>query len=118
MTEITVKTCDCYLTCFDSIEKLTIDDLKKFKFMDFEKSWYRLLNHTMIKCCFNCLKEKILKLNITIADDSLWSESCNGENVKVAYRSCLGDFLRSDRKNFEICCHCQNLIIKNYFLAK
>ena len=29
---ITVKTCDCYLTYFDGMEKLTIDDFKKFKF--------------------------------------------------------------------------------------
>ena len=96
--------------------KLTNGDFKKFKLMDFERSCYRLLNHTMIKCCFNCLKEKILKMNITIVDDSLWSESHDGENVKVAYSSCLGNLLCSDRKNFEnCCCHCQNLIIKNYF---
>ena len=54
-------------------------------------SCYRLLKHTAIKCCFNCLKEKSLKMNITIVDDSLSSESCDGENVKVAYTSCLGD---------------------------
>ena len=116
LTEITVKTCDCYSAYFDDMVKLTIDDLKRFKFMDFEKSCYRLLTYTMIQCCFNCLKEKILKMNITIVDDSLWSESRDGENVKVAYSSCLGNFLRSDRKIFEkCCCHCQNLIIKNYF---
>ena len=116
LTEITVKTCDCYSAYFDDVVKLTIDDLKRSKFMDFEKSCYRLLNHTMIQCCFNCLKEKNFKMNITIVDDLLCSKSRDGENVKVAYSSCLGNFLRSDRKHFEKCCyHCQNLIIKNYF---
>ena len=116
LTEITVKTCDCYSAYFDNVVKLTIDDLKRSKLMDFEKSCYRLLNHTMIQCCFNCLKEKTLKMNITIVDDLLCSKSRDGENVKVAYSSCLGNFLCSDRKHFEKCCyHCQNLIIKNYF---
>ena len=67
LTKITVKTWDCYLTYFDDIEKLTIDDFKKFKFMDFETSCYRLFSNTMVKCCFNCLKEKFLKMNITLA---------------------------------------------------
>ena len=67
LTAITVKTCDCYLTYFSDIEKLTIDDFKKFKFMDFETSCYRLFSNTMVKCCFNCLKEKFLKMNITLA---------------------------------------------------
>ena len=75
LTEITVKTCDCYSAYFDDVVKLTIDDLKRSKFMDFEKSCYRLLDHTMIQCCFNCLKEKNFKMNITIVDDLLCSKS-------------------------------------------
>ena len=106
LNEIRVKTCDCYSNYFDGMVKLTIDDFKKLQFMDFETSCYRLLKYTAIKCCFNCLKEKFLKMNILIVDDLLSSESCDEEHVKVAYTSCLGDFLRSDRKIFEICCNC------------
>ena len=69
LTAITVKTCDCYLTYFNDTEKLTIDDFKKFKFMDFETSCYRLFSNTMVKCCFNCLKEKFLKMNIMLVED-------------------------------------------------
>ena len=64
-----LKTCDYYLTYFDGIEKLTIDDFKKLKFMDFEMSCYRLFSNTMVKCCFNCLKEKFLKMNIMLVED-------------------------------------------------
>ena len=67
LTEITVKTCDCYSAYIDGVVKLTIDDIKKFKFVDFETSCYRLFSNIMVKCCFNCLKEKFLKMNITLA---------------------------------------------------
>ena len=118
LTEITVKTCDCYSAYIDSVVKLTIDDLKKIKFMDFETSCYRLFSNIMVKCCFNCLKEKFLKMNITPVEDSLWFETPgDGKNIKVTYSSRLGEFLCNKIKISDICCHCQNLIIKHCFLA-
>ena len=95
---ITVNTCNCYLTYFDGIEKLTIDDFKKFKFMDFETSCYGLFSNTMVKYCFNCLKEKFLKANTTLVEDSLWFETPgDGKKIKVACSSCLGEFLYSKK---------------------
>ena len=61
LTEITVKTCDCYSAYIDSVVKLTIDDIKKFKFVDFETSCYRLFSNIMVKCCFNLFERKIFK---------------------------------------------------------
>ena len=51
-------------------------------------------------------------------EDSLWFETPgDGKNIKVAYSSCLGEFLCNKIIISEICCHCQNLIIKFLFLA-
>ena len=56
--------------------------------------------------------------NVGVGKDSLWFETPGDrKKIKVAYSSCLGEFSCNKTKFSEICCHCQNLIIKNCFLA-
>ena len=70
----------------------------------------------MVKCCFNCFQENFLKMNITLVEDSLWFETPgDGKKIKVAYGSCLGEFLCNKMKFSEICCHYQNLVINFFF---
>ena len=55
-------------------------------------------------------------MNITLVEDSLWFETPgDGKKIKVTYGSCLGEFLCNKMKFSEICCHCQNLVIKFFF---
>ena len=110
--QITVKVCECYSHYFNEDVLASLID---FFSRDSDSTINRINDETILKYCHNCLKEKFVRKNPSIASDSRWIDlrrfnDCY-KNVAVPSSGCLARFLRNEKEFSEICNNCVNFVI-------